>query len=163
MERILIAYCTQTGTTREIAGEIEPILHERGYKVDILPIAENPDPAPYALVIVGAPIHGMSWDPAATAWVTGKAAALSGTKVAFFYVSYLMQCGRPFWQKAIAKSLDAVSKTVPPLSVGRFPGRLQAPMPAFANWIFGVRKGTPLDLRNHNTVRQWAHDLLSLL
>ena len=158
MKRVLIAYVTKTNTTKEVAAEIRQVLEAQGFLTDVLPIADVASLTEYQAVIVGAPINGMNWHPDATAFVTRFQQELNAVPTSFFLVSYLLFTGCDFWKKIIRKRLDKVSALVKPVSVGMFGGRIEKPFPAFPRFMFGVKKGAPIDVTNLEDVRAWALD-----
>lgn len=159
MGRVLVAYATKTGTTREVAEEIGKVLSARGHSVEVADIAANPSAEGYSAVVVGAPINGMKWLQAAEAFVAANAPALRVAKTSYFFVSYLLFEGRPAFGKIIGKSLDAASALASPLMKGAFGGRLPSELPAFARLLFGVKRGRPLDIRDWLAIRDWASEL----
>ena len=62
MSRILVAYATKNGSTREVAEAIAATLHDRGVAVDVHPARGiRGSVAGWNLVVVGAPIYSGRW------------------------------------------------------------------------------------------------------
>jgi menaquinone-dependent protoporphyrinogen oxidase len=161
MSKILIAYMTKTGTTREVAEEIARIAGDKGIIPDVLPLSAVESPGGYDAVLIGAPINGMQWLPEASDFVEKHKEALKKIPTAYFFVSYLVNSGCGFWRKIIRKSLDKVSETVKPVKVGMFDGRVEKAFPAFARFLFGLKKDIPLDLRDWDAIRAWGEEYIT--
>src|SRR5664279_6014858 len=62
MSRILVAYATKNGSTREVAEAIAATLHDRGVAVDVHPARGiRGSVAGWNLAVVGAPIYSGRW------------------------------------------------------------------------------------------------------
>lgn len=158
MNKVLIAYVTKTGTTKETAEEISRTIKEEGFFPTVLPMADVQEFAGYDYIILGAPINGMNWHPDATAFLTKNQAELNQVPTSYFFVSYLLKTGCGFWKKVIRKSLAKQSEIVKPISIGRFGGRVEKMFPAFARFMFGISKNAPVDATDFEEVRKWARD-----
>lgn len=159
METTLIAYVSKTGTTREIALEIEKILREAGADARALPVSQVTSLSEYSRVVVGAPINGMRWVPEAVAFVTGFQDALRARPVAVFAVSYMHGRARPMWRRAIEKSVKAAAEIAGAGITGIFGGRIESELPGFARFLFGLPNGLPADARDWDAIRAWARQL----
>ena len=69
--KILVTYATCTGSTRGVAEAIGKTLSEGGAEVDVLPMRDVKDLAPYRAVVVGSAIQGKLWLPEAMQFVQG--------------------------------------------------------------------------------------------
>lgn len=159
MKKALIAYFTKTGTTREIALEIESVLKASGTEIHTLPLSEVDGLEGYDAVIVGAPVNGMRWVPEASAFVAAFADALRARPAAVFAVSYMHGAARPGWNRAIEKSVRAAEAASGARASAVFSGRIGSPMPGFARLIFGLPGDLPLDRRDPESVKTWARTL----
>ncbi|MHB8961962.1 MAG: flavodoxin domain-containing protein [Saccharofermentanales bacterium] len=156
MKKVLIAYVTKTGTTANAAEIIGGTLREEGFDTTVLPISGAGSLDSYDSVIIGAPINGMAWHPDATAYVANHAAELAQKDVSYYLMSYIYFTGCNFWKKAISKAFDKLPQTIHPRMTGLFGGKVDKEFPAFARFLFGVRKGTPTDVQDGEAVRHWA-------
>ena len=163
MKRLCIAYVTKTNTTKEIAEEIGKIAREKEWTAKVLPLTAVADLREYDAVLIGAPINGMQWLPEANEFVEKHQKVLSERPTSYFLVSYLMNSGAQCWRKLIDKSLNKVSKIVSPFSIGKFDGRVEDEFGAVPRLLFGVKKGTPLDLRDWDQIRAWAKEYIETL
>jgi len=84
MEKILIMYATRSGSTCEIARFIGKELTALGAQVDVLPICEVADIAPYGTVIVGGPLYRFGWHPEGAQFVQANKSMLKHKPTAIF-------------------------------------------------------------------------------
>jgi menaquinone-dependent protoporphyrinogen oxidase len=163
MKKLCIAYVTKTNTTKEIAEEIAKIAREKDWDVKVLPVSAIASLEEFDAILIGAPINGMQWLPEAVEFVEKNQAALKTISTSYFLVSYLMNSGAKMWKKTIDKSLNKVKAIVQPVKIGKFDGRIEDEFPGFARLLFGVKKGTPLDLRDWDGIRAWANEYIEEL
>ncbi len=83
MEKILVAYTTNAGSTEDVARAIGSELGKGGAVVDVRRLEEIADLAPYGTVIVGAPMI-LGWHRAAVRFVKKNQPTLRQKKVAYF-------------------------------------------------------------------------------
>lgn len=159
MQKILIAYCTNTQTTAMIAEEIAEVLRDEGLVTDIVPMAELKKLDDWSAIVLGAPVNGMRWLPEASAFTEAHARELAEKPNAIFLVSYLIHVARPSWAERIRSSLDAVKQLLHPVAVGMFSGRVDKPFPLPARLLFGIPAGTKNNLHDPAEVRRWALEL----
>lgn len=81
--KLLVAYATNAGTTAEAAQIVAAELAASGAGVDVRRLDEVTDLAPYAAVVVGAPMI-MGWHRAALGFLKKHQPALSRVPVAYF-------------------------------------------------------------------------------
>ncbi len=155
MKPILIAFTSPSGSTEEIVGHIRRAFEAAGHPVVTSDLADR-DLSQYSAVVVAAPIHGMRWVPEAAAYVSSQVEALKLRPLALVAVSYLYFEGRPSWKRSISRGLEAVRALLPHSSVQVFAGRLPSALPTPARWLFGVKKGRPLNLVDPASVSAWA-------
>lgn len=163
MNKLCIAYVTKTNTTKEIAEEIAKIAREKDWTVKVLPLTAVTDLREYDAVLIGSPINGMQWLPEANEFVEKHQKVLSERPTSYFLVSYLLNSGAMRWRKLIDKSLNKASNIVPPFMIGKFDGRVEDEFGAIPRLLFGLKKNTPLDLRDWDQIRSWASDYLTKL
>jgi menaquinone-dependent protoporphyrinogen oxidase len=165
-DKILVTYATCTGSTRGVADAIGKTLAEGGTPVDVLPMQEVKDLAPYRAVVAGSAIQDKRWLPEAMQFIQAYRAELARKPFAAFLVcmTLAMRNGesyRPF----VAEFLAPVRALVKPVSEGLFAGVLDiSKVPAFSerlkfrlSVLFGV--WTEGDHRDWNAIRAWAESL----
>jgi menaquinone-dependent protoporphyrinogen oxidase len=169
-DKLLVTYATRTGFTAGVAQAIGKTLAEGGASVDILPVQEVQNPAPYHAVVVGSAIQGKRWLPEAMQFVQAHQAELSCKPFAAFLVCMTLAMSkgesyRPF----VAEFLVPVRALVKPLGEGLFAGGLDiAKIPSFGDRLkfrlsvlFGV--WSEGDHRDWDAIVAWAASLRPLL
>ncbi len=163
MGTVLIAYISKAGSTKEIAEEIGRVLGENGIQTEIQELLKLQDIDDYSAVVIGAPINGFRWLPEAEKFIEDHKAQLEKKQTAYFIVSYLIKTARASLRKKMGQTLEKAKSIVAPISEGYFGGKVDADFPALFRLMFGVKKDTPLDVRNWDEVRAWAAELAARL
>ena len=60
--RVLVAYASRMGSTKEIAEAIGAELTARDLEVDVLPCTADPKPDDYDAVVLGSAVYVRRWD-----------------------------------------------------------------------------------------------------
>ncbi len=82
--KILVAYASKYGATREIAEKIGGVLGRAGFQVDILPAGRDLDPSAYSAVVLGAALYIGKWHKDAEAFVKAQEKNLAARPVWVF-------------------------------------------------------------------------------
>jgi menaquinone-dependent protoporphyrinogen oxidase len=163
MSKVLVAYTTKTGTTKGYAEVLAGTLKDKGFEVDVRPLAEATGIEAYDAVLIGSPINGMQLVPEATSFLSANQAALAARKTAVFSVSYMHGKARNLFSKAIEKSTANAAATAGALDWKIFPGRIDKPMPGIARLIFGLPADLPVDRQDPEVARTWATGIAAAL
>lgn len=164
MKKILIAYCTRTGCTQEIAQRIADKLSGEDWHIDLQAIGDaTDDPNEYDAVVVGAPIHAMRWAKEASAFIERHQDVLAKKPVALYFDGYMTRHARRFFRKQIDTSLDEARLATRAFATGKFGGRLDRPMAWPARLLFGVPSDAPLDTREEDRIERYAKDIHAYL
>ena len=83
MNKILVTYATNSGSTTDVAKAVLEELQKSGAQVELLPIAEIRDLASYSAVVLGAPMI-LGWHRLALNFLRKNKAALAKTPLAIF-------------------------------------------------------------------------------
>jgi menaquinone-dependent protoporphyrinogen oxidase len=162
--KILVAYASEFGTTRDVAEVIGEVLCEGGASVDIKWVNNVKDLNHYDAVIIGSAIQYDKWMPEAIQFVTTHQNSLSQLPVAYFFTCLtLSRLTEKTERQAMAYS-DKIYSLLPqvkPVSVGRFAGVLDYSKMSFfyrqisrvLYFILGVKEG---DYRDRDAIRAWA-------
>ncbi|HEY3259191.1 MAG TPA: flavodoxin domain-containing protein [Pseudonocardiaceae bacterium] len=153
--RILVAYASKMGATKEIAEVIGDTLVAAGHQVTTRAAAEVMDLAPYDVVVLGSAIYLTRWRGEAVRFLRRHRAALSTRDVLLFHSG---PCG----DRDAARQLPLPSKVrrladrigaAPPITFG---GRLDAATARgpLARWV--ARGDLAGDWRDWNQIRTWA-------
>jgi menaquinone-dependent protoporphyrinogen oxidase len=168
--RILVTYASRAGSTAGVAEAIGKTLTENGAQVDVRPMQEVEDLAPYGAVVAGSAIQGGEWLPEAMQFVQTHRAALAQKRFAAFLVCMTLSMKDAEKYRAhVATWLDPVRALVKPISEGLFAGALDLrKVPSFGDRLkfklsvlFGA--WSEGDHRDWNAIRQWAESLRPLL
>jgi menaquinone-dependent protoporphyrinogen oxidase len=160
--RILVAYATYAGSTAEVAAEIGRILAEGGAQVDVRPIKEIKDAAPYSAVIVGGPVHG-GWLPEAVEFVRTHQAELARKPFALFVMGIGLAISDSVSTRVeFRKRLAPVHALVSPVDEGYFAGKLElSTIPLLYRIPMALLPQG--DHRDWAKIRAWAGDLCGKL
>jgi menaquinone-dependent protoporphyrinogen oxidase len=167
--RILVTYASRTGSTIGVAQAIGAVLTEHGAQVDVLPMQDVQDLAPYRAVVAGSAIQGKAWLPEAIQFVQTHRTALNQRPFAAFLVCMTLTMGNGKYRDHVATWLQPVKSLIRTKSEGLFAGVLDiAKIPSFGDRLkfrlsvaFGVWKEG--DYRDWNAIRAWADSLPSAL
>ena len=164
--KVLVAYASTHGSTREVAEAVTQTLASHGMAVDLQPARDVQTLAGYHAVVLGAPLYMFHLHKDALRFLSHHRKALGGLPVAVF-------AGGPFgdgdgsnWQE-VRKNLDQELAKFPwlkPVAVevigGKFdPAALRFPW----NLIPALRNMPPSDLRDWDAIRGWASTLAAQL
>jgi menaquinone-dependent protoporphyrinogen oxidase len=169
-DKILVTYASRTGSTVGVAEAIGKTLAESGAQVDVLPMQDVHDLAPYQAVVAGSAIQNSQWLPEAVRFMQVNRDVLSTKPVAAFLVCMtLAMKNADKYHAFVSDFLAPVRQVVKPVSEGFFAGMLdiiKVPSPSDRfkfrlSVIFGVWKEG--DHRDWNAIRAWAAGLPPLL
>jgi menaquinone-dependent protoporphyrinogen oxidase len=161
-EHILIAYATCTGSTSEVAAVIGEELSQSGYRVDVLPIVENPrlDPrADYRAVLIGSAVQYGTWLQEAVEYVNTNQAKLMNVPVGLFCVHIQNTGDDEVSRRKRFAYLDAVRPMVSPAAEAYFAGRFNRHGAALLMPGWAARFVPQMDQRDWNKIRAWGQYL----
>lgn len=168
--KILVTYASRHGSTVGVAEAIGKTLAEGGAAVDVLPVQEVKDLAPYRAVVAGSAIQGGQWLPEAIQFVQAHHAELARMPFAAFLVCMTMSMkDAEKYHSGIAAWLEPVRTLVRPASEGLFAGALDiSKIPSFGDRLkfkLSVLFGfwTEGDHRDWKAIHAWAKGLQPLL
>lgn len=170
MEKILVTYATRNGSTAGVAEAISKTLDEAGCLVDLLPVQDVTDLAPYAAVVAGSAIQAKQWLPEAMDFMVANREALAQKPCALFLVCMtLAMSNAQKYRDLVSDFMQPVRAIVPPVSEGLFAGALDiSKVPYFRarlgfrlSVLFGV--WSEGDHRDWDAIHLWANTLPPLL
>lgn len=161
MEKLLIAYHSKTGSTKEVSEKIALALTESNFNVVVLPMTEVGSLEGYDAVIIGAPINGFRWVPEADQFIGRFKEELMKKPVFTFCLSYLSHYPRPFFRNMIRNNYEKSNAGLSPKKTAVFGGISMngAGFPTLVRWVFGVPSTIPADTREWPQIVKWANDL----
>ena len=150
MEKVLIAYYSKTGSTKDTGEYIKKTL-EKDYIVDIKEINAIKDFQGYSKIILGAPINGMQIVPQMKNFIEKHHESLRMIPNYFYALTYAYNHGRKFVKKGIDKDLKNLTSPIQS-KVFVIGGVADKPMPKPMAFIFGLKSDEPLDNRDFSVV-----------
>jgi menaquinone-dependent protoporphyrinogen oxidase len=168
-DKILVTYASRTGSTAGVAEAIGKTLSENGVQVEVRPMEDVKDLAPYRAVVAGSAIQGAQWLPEAMQFVQAHQASLAQKPFAAFLVCMTLTISNGKYRAQVADWLEPVRELVKPVSEGLFAGALDiSKVPSFSDRLkfrlsvaFGV--WSEGDHRDWNAIRTWAESIRPLL
>lgn len=169
-DKVLVTYASRTGSTAEVAAAIGKALSESGAQVDVRPMQDVNDIAPYRAVVAGSAIRNSKWLPEAAEFVQAHRAALSQKPFAMFTVCItLAMANTEQYRSVVSAWVAPVRAQLKPLSEGFFAGMLDfSKLPLNADTL-KLRATVALgifprdDRRDWNAIRAWAIALKPIL
>jgi menaquinone-dependent protoporphyrinogen oxidase len=152
--KVLIAYATVYGSTKEVAEKVGEVLKSKEMEVDVKSVTDISDVSGYDAAVIGAPVMKFSFLPPARKFVKKNKDALSKIPVAYFSIGFKMIDDTPEGRDWMMKKLKVVTKVVEPVDVGLFGGRYQKPEK-------GLKMPFPEgDWRDWDKITAWAEGLV---
>ena len=155
MPRVLVAYATKHGSTREVAEAIAARLRENGLDADLRRAADVEAVDDYASVVVGGSIYMGRWYGDARALLKQHKEALSKTPLFVFALG----------PKTLADDDVAGSRTQLDSALAKFPELSPRLVAIFGGVIDPSRLRFPLkrlpasDARDWETIARWADEV----
>jgi menaquinone-dependent protoporphyrinogen oxidase len=157
--RVLVAYASKMGSTKEIAEVIGQELEASGLQVVVATCADNPSPADFDGVIIGSAIYTRRWLKTATRYLKRHAAQLDPHRT---WLLHSGPCGEGAHDEQ-APTPRAVARVIGPAGLPApvtFGGRLDAEHATgrLSRWMAaeGPLSG---DFRDWTRIRAWASDI----
>jgi len=166
--RVLVAYASKYGSTKEVAESIADTLKENGLAVDLKPSREVRSLEEYTAVVLGAPLYMIHWHKDAHKFLSWHRETLINLPVAVFALGPLddkeeewkevrsqleKELAKFSWLKPVA--VEVFGGKFDPKNL-RFPDNLLARLPASPIHDMPAR-----DTRDWDAIRAWARSLAS--
>ena len=153
--RVLIAYATKHGTTREVAESIAGTLRELGLAVETEEAGRVRDIAHYDAVVVGGGLYMGKWHADARHVLKRHRHQLAGKRLAVFGMGpdSLDEVKVAESRRQLEHSLAATPE-LQPIAVAIFGGALEP-----ENWRFPFNRLPAFDARDWDAIRGWAEQV----
>ncbi|WFN34668.1 flavodoxin domain-containing protein [Methanogenium sp. S4BF] len=162
--RVLIAYATKYGTTKEIAEEIQDVLGEKGIESDLISVLETGRIDAYDAVILGSPVYMGKMLVEAREFCKQYRPYLMDKWLAIF-VDGISCCppGSTDISPLIA-AIDEMYEYVRPAMKTGFAGAFSPTDLSEADaQIAGMVRPPVGDFRDHEAIRVWAQEVASAI
>lgn len=162
MQKILIAYATMAGSTREVAEFIGNVVKDAGLEVDLLPVEQVKNLAGYDALILGSAVRVFHLLPKTTRFLRKFKKAIRKVPFAAFLVCLAMSEDTPERRATATKFVKPIIKIKHPMSLGLFGGVMDPSK--LTGYALGPFKNHPLkDHRDWDKIKDWAVELVTLL
>lgn len=157
INKVLVTYATVSGSTAGVAEAIAAGLREQGLLVDVLPIRQA-DPAAYAAVVLGSPIHGSQVLPEVLDFLRARRSELQGKPLALFMVciTLAMRNGQRYQAQILQNALEPVKAQAQISQAALFAGVLDLKKITDAKTRRMFRVATWLGIWRQGDHRDWA-------
>ena len=165
----LVTYASRAGSTAGVAKAIGKALIESGAQVDVRPMQDVHDLAPYQAVVAGSAIRRTKWLPEAMRFMKTHRAALAQKPFAAFLVGMTLTVSNDELRQSVADDLKQVRALVKPVSEGFFAGALDLgklrliPDGLILRAIVASGTWSEGDHRDWDAIRAWAESIHPLL
>jgi len=167
-DRVLVAYATKFGSTREVAQRIGKLIELHSIAADVTNVNLVKDISKYSGVILGTAIRMGKPISEAVTFTRKFKDELNEKPVACFSVGlYMKEDTEENRDKARKCLLPILELLKNPVNVGLFGGKVDySKMPLLLRWTFSKDKSGQLtegDWRNWDTIEAWVDEIVPLL
>jgi menaquinone-dependent protoporphyrinogen oxidase len=159
VERILVAYATKHGSTREVAAEVARIIRQTGVEVEISPAREVKSLERYAAVVLGGALYMGRLHKDARRLLKRRRRELASLPVAVFAMGPRSSAPEALEEvrPQLTRALEAVPE-VQPFSSAIFGGVIDP-----ARLHFPFKNMPEVDARDWDAIRAWSEAIASRL
>jgi menaquinone-dependent protoporphyrinogen oxidase len=157
--RILVAYASKHGTTREVAESVAATLREHGLDVELAEAARVRDVASYEAVVVGGGLYMGKWHGNARDLLKRHRHELAAKPLAVFGMGpdSLEESKVAESRRQLKRSLAATPE-LEPFAIAIFGGALKP-----EHWRFPFTRLPAFDARDWDAIRGWAQEVAATL
>jgi hypothetical protein len=158
--RVLVAYATKMGSTREVAEAIASVLLESGLEARAVAVREVTDLTAYDAVILGSALYAAHWQRDANRFVTRHLGALRALPV-WLFTSGPLDARLAAADLPITPNAAEITKRLIVQGHRTFGGRLDPDFPGLEPQVLATH---PVgDFRDWAVIRAWAASVAQAL
>ncbi|MBD3181114.1 flavodoxin [Candidatus Poribacteria bacterium] len=164
--KILVAYATKYGSTKEIAEKIAEVFSQADPDVDLLPVDQVKELDSYDAVVLGSGLYIGRWRKDAAKFLKSNQEILS-KKLVWLFSSGPTGEGDPVelmkgW--SFPKSLQSVADNINPKDIAVFHGNLDRDkLSTIGKFMIKSVKAPLGDFRDWDNINSWAKGILQVL
>jgi menaquinone-dependent protoporphyrinogen oxidase len=164
--KVLVAYATKYGSTREIAEKIGEVIREANYLVDVIPVEEVTDLRAYGAVVLGSAVYVGQWRKEAGTFLKDNEEELTKREV-WLFSSGPTGKGDPEELMEgfhFPQSLQPVADRIQPRGIVFFHGALDLKKLGLPEKVVVKGIKAPLgDYRDWDAITLWAKSIVEVL
>lgn len=162
--RILVTFATRYGSTGEIAESVGEVLRVSGFRVDVIPMSENPALPEYQGIVIGSPLYMGKLLKEAVTFIIEQKVSLGRVPVAVFIVAYSLKDRTAENIQNAEFALHVVRNYIAPVDVGLFAGKVNPDqMTKTDREIIRLGNVVPGDYRDWDSISRWALKISGIL
>ncbi len=162
MKKILVAYGTVAGSTKEVAEAVAEVLNAGKYEAITAPVEEIESLEGYDGLVLGTSVRAFHLLPKTTRFLRKFKKQIVKMPYAIFLVCLVMSEDTEERRQTAMRFVKPMTKVKPPLSIGLFGGVMDpSKLTGYARGMF--KKSPYADNRNWDTIKSWASELATLL
>lgn len=166
-KKILVAYASKYGATKEIAEKIVAVLREAGLEVDVLPVDRIRDVTPYKAVILGSAVYVGRWQKEAVKFLQANERILAERPVWIFSSGPTGEGDAVELVEGVRlpAELQPVTDRIQPRDIAVFHGYINPDKINFIEkWAIKSLVKKPFgDFRDWNAITAWAKSIAESL
>lgn len=157
--RVLVAYATKYGSTKEIAEKIGQVLGQAGLDTDVLSVDDVGDPTPYTAVVLGSAVYIGKWRSNAVKFLEANAGTLA-ERMVWLFSSGPTNEGDPVellegWR--FPEAQQPIADRIQPRDIAVFHGALDIEkLNPLERWVIKNVKAPVGDFRDWESITAWA-------
>lgn len=161
--RVLIAYGTKHGATKEIADRIGQVLSASGYTVDVRSASEVADVSPYQAIVVGSAVYMARWRPESLRLLRRNRSVLTERDL-WIFSSGPFHNGSGAPTDACPQKVKRLASELGALQEVTFGGKVPEHPHGIASHLFvRAMKGRARDSRDWQQIGGWAEEIADSL
>lgn len=164
--RVLVAYATKYGATKEIAEKIGQVLRQEGLSADVQPVERVKDLSPYKTIVVGSAVFVGRWRKNAVNFLKANQKTLA-ERMVWLFSSGPTGEGDPVelangWHFPVA--VQPIADFIHPRDITLFHGSVELnKLNPLHKWMINKVKAPKGDFRDWEAITSWATSIADAL